>query len=85
MGYDPHRQKPIDGYIVDFYCSRLKLIIEIDGDSHDGKERADMIRQKKLESFGLTGSKFWYVDVKSNVDGVVEQLFERIENRLAYR
>jgi very-short-patch-repair endonuclease len=34
MGYDFHRQKPIDNYIVDFFCSRLNLAIEIDGYTH---------------------------------------------------
>jgi very-short-patch-repair endonuclease len=78
-GYDFHRQKPIDQYIVDFYCPKLKLIIEIDGDSHDGKESSDLIRQKNLESLGLTVIRFLDSDVKSNVDGIVEQLKEWIE------
>jgi very-short-patch-repair endonuclease len=38
LGYDFHGQKPIDEYVVDYYCPKLKLVIEIDGDSHDGKE-----------------------------------------------
>jgi very-short-patch-repair endonuclease len=41
FGYDFHRQKPIDEYVVDFYCPRLKLVLEIDGDSHEGKEEAE--------------------------------------------
>jgi very-short-patch-repair endonuclease len=49
LGYDFHRQKPIDDYVFDFYCPMLKLIVEIDGDSHDGKEEADRLRQTKLE------------------------------------
>jgi very-short-patch-repair endonuclease len=80
-GYDFHRQKPIDEYIVDFYCPRLKLVVEIDGDSHDGKEAADKIRQDRLESLGLTVMRFWDADVKSNVDGIVEQIKEWIESR----
>jgi len=39
------RQKPIDNYIVDFFCSKLKLIIEIDGISHNGKYERNQIRQ----------------------------------------
>lgn len=53
LGYDFHRQKPIDEYIVDFYCSELELVIEIDGSSHSEKFEKDFERQKKLESFGL--------------------------------
>ncbi|MDP2993407.1 MAG: DUF559 domain-containing protein, partial [Deltaproteobacteria bacterium] len=40
-GYDFHRQKPIDNYIVDFFCTKLRLIIEIDGDSHLFKGEED--------------------------------------------
>ena len=84
LGYDFHRQKPIDEYVVDFYCPRLKLVLEIDGDSHEGKEKADRIRQERLESLGLTVMRFWDLDVKSNVDGIVEQLREWIEARMTH-
>jgi len=84
LGYDFHRQKPIDEYVVDFYCPRLKLVLEIDGDSHDGKEEADRIRHEKLESLGLTVLRFWDADVKSNVDGIVGQLREWIETQIAH-
>ncbi|MFM8833835.1 MAG: endonuclease domain-containing protein [Cytophagales bacterium] len=50
LGYDFHRQKPIDNFIVDFFCYDLMLAIEIDGSSHDGKEKYDSFRQQKLES-----------------------------------
>jgi very-short-patch-repair endonuclease len=84
LGYDFHRQKPIDEYIVDFYCPRLKLILEIDGDSHDGKEESDKIRQEKLESLGLTVLRFWDLDVRANVDGIVGQLKEWIESNMTH-
>jgi len=47
------RQKPIDNYIVDFYCSELHLVIEIDGDSHAETVEYDAVRTKVLESLGL--------------------------------
>jgi very-short-patch-repair endonuclease len=78
LGYDFHRQKPIDEYIVDFYCPKLKLVIEVDGSSHDGKEDSDLIRQKKLESLGLTVLRFWDSDVRESVDGVIVSIRERI-------
>jgi len=37
-GYTFNRQKPLDEFIVDFYCRKLGLVIEIDGDSHDAKQ-----------------------------------------------
>ena len=54
-GYQFMRQKPIGDYIVDFFCSKLKLAIEIDGISHNDKSESDQIRQQKLESLGLSG------------------------------
>jgi len=48
-GYQFTRQKPIGNYIVDFYCSRLRLAIEADGISHDVKlEREIRSVKKKL-------------------------------------
>lgn len=47
------RQKPIGDYIVDFFCNKLKPVIEIDGISHTDKSESDQIRQKKIESLGL--------------------------------
>jgi adenine-specific DNA-methyltransferase len=49
------RQAPIGNYIVDFLCAKRRLIVEIDGPSHDSPERqaADRTRQLWLESQGL--------------------------------
>ena len=57
-GFDFDRQKPIDKYIVDFYCKKLKLCIEIDGHSHNFKEEYDRKRQNKLETFGIKVIRF---------------------------
>ena len=53
LGYDFHRQKPIDRFIVDFFCPELMLAIEIDGVSHLQKGEADVERHRRLESFGV--------------------------------
>ena len=71
MGYDFHRQKPIDEYIVDFFCSNLNLIIEIDGESHDRKSEEDKRRQSRLESLGFYFLRFWDSEVKQNMEGVL--------------
>jgi very-short-patch-repair endonuclease len=72
-GYDFDRQRPIDRYIVDFYCKDLKLAIEIDGSSHDGEEAKinDEIRQERLESLGVRFLRFTDADVKRNMEMVV--------------
>ena len=73
------RQKPIGDYIVDFFCSKLKLVIEIDGISHDGKSEGDRIRQQKLESLGLSMLRFYEWDVKKDIRGVVQVIESWIE------
>ena len=45
------RQKPLDKYIVDFYCAELMLAIEIDGDTHAGQEQYDNWRTKNLNKY----------------------------------
>ncbi len=67
-GFDFDRQKPIDNYIVDFFCSELVLAIEIDGDSHDDKGRYDEARQRQLESLGVSFLRFDDSDVKTNME-----------------
>jgi len=42
------RQRPIDNFIVDFYCSRLKLVIEVDGDIHNREEIIEYDKQRTL-------------------------------------
>ncbi|HEX6983222.1 MAG TPA: DUF559 domain-containing protein [Balneolaceae bacterium] len=53
-GYQFNRQFPIDRYIVDFICRKLKLIIEIDGYSHRFKEEEDKDRDEWLAKLGYT-------------------------------
>ena len=73
------RQKPIGDYIVDFFCSKLKLVIEIDGISHNDKAETDRIRQKTLESLGLSIMRFYEWDVKKDIRSVVQAIVKWIE------
>lgn len=70
-GYQFMRQKPVDEYIVDFYCNKLKLVIEIDGDSHYGKIERDEIKQQKLEAMGLYVLRFDDTEVKKDIYNVL--------------
>ena len=78
-----HRQKPLDNFIADFYCPKLKLIIEIDGDSHyeEGAQEYDEHRTEKLEYYGLKVIRYTNADVLENIDGTYEDLTEKIEIR----
>ncbi|MGD0755694.1 MAG: DUF559 domain-containing protein [Bacteroidales bacterium] len=75
LGYEFHRQVPIDEYIVDFYCHELRLAIEVDGSSHINKQEYDLRRQMKLERLGVTFIRFEDIDVKRNVNDVLRVLF----------
>ena len=60
MGYDFHRQRPIDEYIADSFCHKLKLVIELDGFTHRFEEVAqrDVKKENKLSEFGITVLRF---------------------------
>jgi very-short-patch-repair endonuclease len=78
-GYDFHRQKPIDEYIVDFFSNDLMLAVEIDGNSHTLKGEADEIRQRRLESLGVKFLRFDDAAVKSDIDAVMQAIDNWIE------
>ncbi len=78
-GLDFHRQKPVDEYIVDFFCPELNLVIEIDGDSHDSKQAEDEKRQARLEALDLVVIRFLDADVKTNLDGILGDLESRFD------
>lgn len=80
FGYQFMRQKPIEKYIVDFYCSKLKLVIEIDGDSHIGRENKDKERQNEIERLGIAFLRFDDLEVKKNMDGVLMTIKKYIED-----
>jgi len=73
-GYDFDRQRPINNFIVDFYCKDLKLAIEIDGSSHIGKEEADLERQRIIESFGVTFLRFTTNEIENNMENVLRKI-----------
>ena len=75
-----YRQKPIGGYIVDFYCPKAKLVIEVDGGQHFTAEGVeyDKARDAYMSGLGLKIMRFSNTDVLTNIDGV----FGSIENAI---
>ena len=73
-GYDFHRQKPLGDYIVDFFCNELMLAIEIDGISHDGREKYDKQRQEELEKNGIKFLRFDDDEVFYNIEKVLNAI-----------
>ncbi|MDD5033884.1 MAG: endonuclease domain-containing protein [Methylococcaceae bacterium] len=72
------RQKPIASYIVDFYCSKLRWVIEIDGDTHAETTEYDLERTKTLNVYGLTVIRYANQEVLCNIEGVYQDLAHRI-------
>ena len=72
-GYDFHRQKPIDNYIVDFFCSKLMLAIEVDGYSHEFLEvyNKDVTKEKRLNELGIHVLRFSEYQVLKDMENVL--------------
>ncbi|MGH8104291.1 MAG: endonuclease domain-containing protein [bacterium] len=69
------RQQQFGGpFIVDFYCPNTHLVVELDGDTHAGRARADFKRQLCLEEQAVTGLRFCDSEVMNNMDGVLETI-----------
>ena len=71
---DFDRQKIIGNYIVYFYCASKNIVIEIDGISHDEKQKYDETRDNYLKSLGLEVIHILDIDVYKNLDGVIKNL-----------
>ncbi|MBN1493158.1 MAG: endonuclease domain-containing protein [Candidatus Omnitrophica bacterium] len=71
LGYKFNRQKPLGNYIVDFYSHELKLVIEIDGISHNEKIGEDKKRQRQIEQLGLTVLRVYDDDVCADPDAAI--------------
>jgi len=80
-GHKFRRQQPIGPHIVDFVCMRGRLIVEVDGDSHNGRRghRCDPVRDEWLAGFGYRVLRVSSVEVEENVQEVVSRIAEALE------
>lgn len=69
-------QHPIDIFIVDFYCHKYKLVVEVDGEIHLSQKEYDEGRTAELERFGITVIRFSNEEVLNDIDKVVEEIKE---------
>ena len=81
------RQKPIGAYIVDFYCAKACLAIELDGAYHGIEQQAeqDARRTENLQKMGLYVLRFRNRDVTDNFEGVVRMIDRTVRKRIAER
>jgi very-short-patch-repair endonuclease len=83
-GWKFRRQVPIGPYIVDFLCPEGRLIIEIDGSSHEGAEKIayDARRDFFLLSRGFYILRFGHVATLQNIDGVIERILDTLSQNI---
>jgi very-short-patch-repair endonuclease len=75
--YQFRRQRPVLNYITDFMCKELRLVIEVDGITHDSKLERDEQRTKELMQAGFNVLRFTDEEVLTNIQGVAREI-ERI-------
>jgi very-short-patch-repair endonuclease len=80
LGYKFRRQHPISGYVLDFYCHKLKLSIEIDGGYHQNKEQKekDAERTEYLNSVGITEYRFTNKDILNRFAESLEFIISKL-------
>jgi len=78
LGYMFYRQKPIGEYIVDFYCPKARLVVEVDGGQHFTEDEAsnDRVRDEYMRSLGLMVLRFSNSEVLKNADSVAVTIYE---------
>jgi very-short-patch-repair endonuclease len=83
VGEKFRRQFGIGPYILDFYCRRLRLAIEVDGDSHftPDAESYDQEREMFINSNEIKTIRFTNLDVTQNITAVIEFILEEIKTR----
>ncbi len=80
-GYKFFRQYGVGSYILDFYCQKLHLAIELDGSQHNEDEQRayDQERTRYLETLRIRVVRFWSNDVLRNIEGVLEAIAAETE------
>ena len=78
LGAKFSRQMPVGPYFADFLCRELKLVVELDGHSHDVAPRRDAARDRWMHAQGYRVLRFRNADVFENVEGVVWAITEEI-------
>ncbi|OQY41910.1 MAG: hypothetical protein B6227_03795 [Fusobacteriia bacterium 4572_74] len=80
LGVRFRRQYGIGKYIVDFYCPKLRLVIEIDGEQHYNQKglEYDHVKEKYMKELGIKTLRFSNAEVRDNIESVVEKIKKEI-------
>jgi very-short-patch-repair endonuclease len=77
LGFKFRRQSPVAGFIADFLCEELRIIVELDGGQHSDSS-TDADRTARLQAAGYQVIRYWNNDVMRNMEGVLEDLRSRL-------
>ena len=86
-GFSFHKQHPVGPYIADFYCAKIKLVIEVDGQIHkrDDHPQRDAVRDQWFAEQGIEIMRIPAADIMADAhdvsDGVVRYVRDRLESR----
>jgi very-short-patch-repair endonuclease len=80
-GWHFRRQQVIDGFIVDFYCHKAGLVVELDGPIHDDQVEYDVERGKALVSLGLRVLRIKNQEVNQDLERLLERTLEACEDK----
>ncbi|MBN2777474.1 MAG: endonuclease domain-containing protein [Bacteroidales bacterium] len=85
LGLKFRRQHPINSYIADFYCHKVKLVIEIDGETHNQESAIlyDENRTNVLNSFGIEVIRFKNTDIRKNISLVKKEIEKKCKDLLS--
>ena len=80
-GFQFYRQKPLARYIVDFYCPKAKLVIELDGGGHylKDKKREDEKRDQHFKKLEINVLRFSNLDILNHTDSVLEEIINFLQ------
>lgn len=81
LGLKFFRQYGIDRYTVDFYCPRMRLVIEADGGQHNTPEgrKNDLVRSGYFAELHIKVLRFWNSEIDGNIEGVNQRIYETIK------
>lgn len=65
-------------YVADFYCHEKRLIVELDGRSHDGRESKDAERERLIREYGIRVKRFKNSQIEKDIENVMRQMEEHI-------
>jgi very-short-patch-repair endonuclease len=74
------RQHPVDRFILDFYCPRKKLAVELDGASHDGRESVDQARTDALATLNIRVIRFRNEEVLNDLPSVLQRIKAAVDH-----